>query len=300
MFAGSFGLEAAEAICSAKLDPLASFIDKSLLRQTGQGRFFMLATIREFSVDRLGDSQEWDAIRDTHAKHFRDFAEERRDASRYGDPSVLEELDLEHDNFEPGSNGRLLQMPTRSRYRFLPRSGCSGCSRVTGLRDTSLVATHHRRRSRDVDPAVRLRAWGAASELARFAGDAAWAQELKADVVKTARLAGNEKAVAITLCDLSQMTADQGEIARARELAEEAMAIQLRIGDDYAIARGRCAIAQIEFVVGNFVEARGIFEETNDTFERTNRFDLMENWLMESANVCAARVISSKPTRIFP
>ena len=280
VFAGSFGLEAAEAICEAELDTLASLVDKSLLRQTGQGRFFMLATIREFSVDRLGDSQERDALRDTQAKHFRDFAEERRKASRYGDPSVLDELDLEYDNLRAA-----LEWSAASDAHEIAVSLLSALWVFWIFRGYGPEGYEWSRRiidaSRDADPAVRLLAWQCASEVARFAGDAAWAQELKDEVVTTARLTGDENALATTLVDLSGLTADQGKIANARQLAEEAMAIRLRMGgDDYGIARVRCAIAHIEFVVGNFVEARRIFEETNETFERTNRADLMGNWLM--------------------
>lgn len=48
-FAGGCTLEAAEAICEADLDAVASLVDKSLLRRTGD-RYWMLETIREFAA----------------------------------------------------------------------------------------------------------------------------------------------------------------------------------------------------------------------------------------------------------
>jgi predicted ATPase len=69
-FAGSFDLEAAERICNAELDALESLIDKSLLRQTEDGRFFILETIREFAQEQLAASSEAAEMRHRHARLF--------------------------------------------------------------------------------------------------------------------------------------------------------------------------------------------------------------------------------------
>ena len=54
VFAGGCTLEAAEAICGADVDAIASLVDKSLLRRTGD-RYWMLETIREFAAERLDE-----------------------------------------------------------------------------------------------------------------------------------------------------------------------------------------------------------------------------------------------------
>ena len=53
VFAGSFELEAAEAVCGADLDDLQSLIEKSLLRRDGHGRFFLLELTREYALEQL-------------------------------------------------------------------------------------------------------------------------------------------------------------------------------------------------------------------------------------------------------
>jgi tetratricopeptide (TPR) repeat protein len=68
VFAGGFDLEAAEAVAGADIDTLVSLIDKSLLRQTDAGRFFMLETIREFALERLEASDDRTDVRRRHAK----------------------------------------------------------------------------------------------------------------------------------------------------------------------------------------------------------------------------------------
>ena len=56
VFAGSFSLDAAEdASPSADLDGLERLVDASLMKPTGESRFLLLETIREFAGSRLGD-----------------------------------------------------------------------------------------------------------------------------------------------------------------------------------------------------------------------------------------------------
>ena len=76
VFAGSFALEAAEAVCSAELDVLQSLVDQSLLRHGEDGRFFMLATIREFALEKLRDLSDASSLKDRHDDYFLGVAEE--------------------------------------------------------------------------------------------------------------------------------------------------------------------------------------------------------------------------------
>jgi predicted ATPase/class 3 adenylate cyclase len=76
VFAGSFALEAAEAVCSAELDVLQSLVDQSLLRHGEDGRFFMLATIREFALAKLRDQPDASSLSRRHDDYFIGVAKE--------------------------------------------------------------------------------------------------------------------------------------------------------------------------------------------------------------------------------
>jgi tetratricopeptide (TPR) repeat protein len=76
VFAGSFALEAAEAVCSAELDVLQSLVDQSLLRHGEDGRFFMLATIKEFALEKLREMSDASSLRGRHDDYFLGVAEE--------------------------------------------------------------------------------------------------------------------------------------------------------------------------------------------------------------------------------
>ena len=74
VFRGGCTLETAELVCDADLDPLASLLDKSLLRRRtgrlGEERYWMLETIREFALERLGESGREDDLHRRHAERM--------------------------------------------------------------------------------------------------------------------------------------------------------------------------------------------------------------------------------------
>jgi predicted ATPase/class 3 adenylate cyclase len=78
VFSGGCTLETAEIVCDADLDTLASLLDKSLLRRRtgrlGEERYWMLETIREFAVERLGESGHDGELRHRHAKRMLEIA----------------------------------------------------------------------------------------------------------------------------------------------------------------------------------------------------------------------------------
>ena len=87
MFAGGCTLEGVEAVCDTKgdlgldiLDGMASMVDKSLAQQVerddGETRFVMLSTIREYALERLGESNDEAATRRAHAAYYLVLAEE--------------------------------------------------------------------------------------------------------------------------------------------------------------------------------------------------------------------------------
>jgi len=62
-FAGTFSIEAAEAVAGAELDDLDSLVEVSLLKAVGADRFLMLETIRELALERLEASDEANEVR---------------------------------------------------------------------------------------------------------------------------------------------------------------------------------------------------------------------------------------------
>ena len=98
VFAGGGTLDAVEAVCAADLDVLASLLDKSLVRRTGE-RVWMLETIREFAGEQLDADPDSDALRDRYAGHYLAFAKATdREVRGPGQADALERLEAERDN----------------------------------------------------------------------------------------------------------------------------------------------------------------------------------------------------------
>jgi predicted ATPase/class 3 adenylate cyclase len=109
VFAGGFTLEAAEMVCNPEgdlevdiLDGVGSLVEKSLLRQVGEGepRFVMLETIREYAAERLDElAGVADPTRQAHVHYFADLARRAwEQSSGGGQASVVAALGADLDN----------------------------------------------------------------------------------------------------------------------------------------------------------------------------------------------------------
>lgn len=108
-FAGGWTLEAAEAVCSGSgveaadiLNLLTQLIDKSLVvveTQGGEARHRLLETVRQYSLDRLMESEAAVDVRRRHRDWYLGLAE-RAEQELQGPAQVvwLERVEREHDN----------------------------------------------------------------------------------------------------------------------------------------------------------------------------------------------------------
>jgi predicted ATPase/class 3 adenylate cyclase len=106
VFVAGWTLDAAEAVIAADMDVfegVASLADKSLVRRdpgaSGEPRFSMLMTIREFAWERLLASPEADEVRRRHAGFFLALAEEA-EPNLTGPEHMrwLDRIERDHDN----------------------------------------------------------------------------------------------------------------------------------------------------------------------------------------------------------
>ena len=112
VFVGGCTLEAAEAVGNPRgdleaevIETLSALVDKSLLGQSddpsGEPRFTMLETIREYGLERLTVSGEETSVRRAHAAYFLVLAEEGSspDAMGVEEERWLDRFEIELDNF---------------------------------------------------------------------------------------------------------------------------------------------------------------------------------------------------------
>ena len=84
VFRGGFHLDAAQAVVADDyvqrhqvLDELTLLVDKSLViaeNTSGRTRYRLLETVRQYALEKLGDSGESDAVRVRHRDHYTHLA----------------------------------------------------------------------------------------------------------------------------------------------------------------------------------------------------------------------------------
>jgi predicted ATPase/class 3 adenylate cyclase len=172
VFKGSFDLSAAERVVDADLDTLGSLLDKSLLRQTQEGRFFMLETIREYAEELfLADVDESARLLRRHATYYLDVAERARLQGRDGDQAgAYAMFDADHDNLRGALTLLASSNAVEEEFRLL--KAISGYWFVRGhLAEGNRHVVSALGRAVAAPPALRAEVLAIASDFARiFAG----------------------------------------------------------------------------------------------------------------------------------
>jgi predicted ATPase/Tfp pilus assembly protein PilF len=253
VFAGSFDLEAAEAVAGADLDTLSSLVDKSLLRRSADGRFFMLETIREYAQQRLESSGDGQALRESHAAFFIAVGEAAEKGLRTSEHVAwLARLDAERDNLRAaietllgaGGGNDLLRL-TSSIWRFWEARGASeGRQRLEGALASAAGS-----------PELRGRAAHGLGRLTYFQGDYDEAIEHLHTAIDLAREAEDLETLILSLGKLSWVYQERGAKAEARALAEEELQLADRVGDPWVRAEALNDVGLSELGEGAGAEA---------------------------------------------
>jgi predicted ATPase/class 3 adenylate cyclase len=108
VFLGGFDLDAAQAVADngdmqrfQVLDVLTLLVDKSLVvaeKASSRTRYRLLETVRQYALEKLGESGEADAVRSHHRDHFTELAALRDTPGRADYERRLEQAEIEMDN----------------------------------------------------------------------------------------------------------------------------------------------------------------------------------------------------------
>jgi predicted ATPase/class 3 adenylate cyclase/DNA-binding CsgD family transcriptional regulator len=120
VFAGSFDLRGAEAVCAGDglneidvLDALERLIDQSLVApwdENGSGRFLMLETVRQYGARQLMSDESVDRWRSRHAAYYAHLAKKVSPLCETVEQSrAVAGLDAEHDNIRAALHHLLAQ-----------------------------------------------------------------------------------------------------------------------------------------------------------------------------------------------
>lgn len=241
VFVNGGTLDAIESVCadphnaSDLLDPLASLVDKSLIRQQDR-RFSMLATIREYALEKLVAGGEAAAIREQHARWFRDLIEQAEPQfTEAGQVAWFDRIALEHDNLRAAltwaKENNAAELGLRiagAMWRFWEVRGhlTEGRKWLESLLSSNAEAP----------PNVRAQALSRAGALWRDQGDYQQATVFFEEALQLYRELNDKWGIAATLNGIGYVLHEQGDFDRATALYEESLSLFRELGDKRAAA----------------------------------------------------------------
>jgi predicted ATPase/class 3 adenylate cyclase len=282
VFVGGCTLEAAEAVCAADVDGLASLVDKSLVRQSGE-RFWMLETIREFALERLREHGTHDELRRRHADYFLAGAE-----ANFGE--LIESLTQEHlDWFEREQDNLRAALDRFHEADAEPELEARlvvACAKFWNHRGLWFEARRRQdaalERAAGAPPLLRGRLlWGTAESM-WIQGDYRRGKDLAEAAI--ALLDQLEAATLDAIAARNALAAAEhhlGNVTRAGEIFESAAALARVAGNDLALAIALSGLGNQALEARNLSCARVHFEEVAAIGRRLRQEPLLANALVD-------------------
>src|SRR5437762_7917152 len=246
VFAGGFTLEAAETVCEASLDAVASLVDKSLVRREGE-RLGMLETIRAFALEKLAERDFAGAGRDRHAAYFEALAEDAYQRRGEREKQYLDLLESEHDNLRAALDRLRASAPER----FLKLAGALGWfwhlhshfAEGRAYLAEALAMTYARDQ-------IRARALAAEGELAAWSGELPAARASIENAETIWRATGRDREIGLARLQLGWGCFFGGDDQTARECMEESLRIARLVEERPFIDRARVGLMQVLVGIG--------------------------------------------------
>ncbi len=283
VFAGSFGLEAAEDVCSGArlersriVDLVASLVAKSILTMghgSRRGRYRLLETLRLYGAQQLAEAREDRELARRHAAWYSEMIT-GREQPWWASPrqaEMFQTLDVEWANVEaaldfyagspPDAETGLrmaaelwLYWAVRGRYR-------SGSRRLDAFVGAFLALS-------PAPSASRAMATWAVGYFSLLSGDLDAARSSFEEVCSVSEQTGADRELAFGLCGLGQVHANSGEIEPALDLLGRARELMAAMDDPVGLAFGIYYFATVVATTGRLDEARQLAEAGLDASER--------------------------------
>jgi predicted ATPase/class 3 adenylate cyclase/DNA-binding CsgD family transcriptional regulator len=275
-FLGGFDFDAAQTVASGGeveryqvLDQLTLLVDKSLVvadDTRGRTRYRLLETVRQYALEKLGESGEADAVRARHRDHYTAMAAVLDAPAGSDYEHRLEQADIEIDNlraaFAWSRENSAIELALTLASSLQPLWQARGRIREgrawfdTAL--TDLDAQHP-----EVAAAVRARALGDKAVLDTWAGAAASTDQAE-QALAIARDVDDPALLARTLTAYGFIAGAGYNSEVARACFAEAIGLARAVDDRWRLSRILALQAQGAEIAGDLLRMRAAGEEGRD------------------------------------
>lgn len=270
IFAGSFSLDAATAVCSGEdldgigiLDLLASLTDKSLVVADTSGeheRYSLLESTRAYALEKLATEGAHERLARRHAGHFRDQAldADERASSTSSTAAWLAGAELELDNYRA-----VLERALKDGHDLVLGGAVAGALQRLWLSGLTVEGRHwiglaQAGLDESAHPQVAARLWRALSALSsgKRKHDAAQRALALSESVRDEH--GQAWALDSLVAGLYQM----GRLEEAGDANARALAAMRTLGSKPGVAQGLNLAGGIQLGRGDFAAARESFAQS--------------------------------------
>jgi predicted ATPase/DNA-binding SARP family transcriptional activator len=265
VFAGGWTLDAAEAVCGGNgldvFETLASLVDKSLVRPlrrpTGEPRFTMLETIREYAGELLEASGEEETVRRRHCEDVLERLEAATAAWHAGaDPqeTLFPYLDEEHDNLraalawaaDAGETELEVRLAVSARWYWVLKGHLSEGRRVfEGIVGRTASAAKE----------LRARALVHGAIFPFRQGDNALTTAFLQESLDLYQELGDEEGIARATAELGGVAIAEMDLDRAAALYEECAPLLRKLGNQSRVAVAYGNLGTIAHMRGDYATA---------------------------------------------
>ncbi len=274
VFMGGFDLDAAQAVAGGGevesyhvLDQLTLLVDKSLVvaeNTSGRTRYRLLETMRQYALERLGESGEADRVRVRHRDHYTAKAALLDTAASTGHAQRLEQAETEMDNlraaFAWSRENSDIELASQLASSLQPLWPARGRIRE-GLAWFDAVLTDQNAHRADVAPAVRARVLADDATLDAFIG-ATDSLEQASEALAIAREVDDPALLLRVLTACGCVNVYNPEVGQP--YFAEAIGLARALGDVWKLSQILSWQAFMAFTVGDPIAAREAAEEGRD------------------------------------
>ena len=309
VFRGGFQLETAEAVCGPAaevggdvIDRIGELVDQSLVRAddgSGEPRFSMLETIREFAAEMLDSRGETSAVQARLAASMTDLAERAAPQLSGSEQRLwLERLEREHDNLRAALDWTMTEPAPQTGahlafllWRFWQQRGYLNEARA---RFEAMAALDW-----DLPPVDRARFAEAFGGIAYWQSDQATSTLWYDEALVAWREIGDRSEIANALFNRSYadlievMSGKYGDrtLTEGRAMLEEALTIYRDLGDTAGEGNILWGLGSYYYFTGDAATAEDWYRESLE-LHRTSGQRTMEAWslhMLSMSNVAQRR-----------
>jgi predicted ATPase/class 3 adenylate cyclase len=290
VFAGTFALDQAEAVCGTDddgfdvLDGMTKLVESSLILQiesSGTPRYRMLTVIREYGYAALVARGIETEVQDRHAEVFLDLAEMAdREILTSRQLYWLDRLSTDHDNLRAAIDHSIHHKDVSVAHRF---AGCLW--RFWQIRGHLVEGRRHIEQALALgegdDKHARAHALTGLAGLMYWQGEWEGTLELYQEALSLFREIGDNDDIAEALYNLSFPLLYSGELDRAEEFFRESLRLSERSERKIGVGRAYWGLGEVAVFRQHWADAVTWTKRAADEFMALDApFDLGWSWFM--------------------